>query len=326
MKKQIIALIGLGYWGTIVANTVVSMNKFRKIYIYDTDKEKVKNLKYKFASSVEYLSFEEIKKNNEIKNIFLATPPKNNFKLLNTLIKHDKNILIEKPGLINLSYYKKIKQVINKSKSKSKISFGYIYIYNDYIKLIKKIIFSKKLGKIRYINFQRQNFGPIRNKVSAAFDLATHDISILYYLLNEKMVLKKSINHDILGKKNFDISFLNLKAGNTKIDINVSWLNPEKIRKIIIIGSKKMLLFDEMNVNEPVKIYNNYVNFPKIDKFTKYYFNQSKYIFKGKSKSIKLNESKALNNEIIEFLKNKKSVTDLNFAENIVKILKNFNQ
>ena len=323
MKKQIIALIGLGYWGTIVANTVVSMNKFRKIYIYDTNKEKVKNLKDKFASRVEYLSFEEIKKNNEIKNIFLATPPKNNLILLNALIKYNKNILIEKPGLINLSYYKKIKQKINKSKSK--ISFGYIYVYNDYIKLIKKIISSKKLGKIRYINLQRQNFGPIRNKVSAVFDLATHDISILYYLLNKKMVLKKSINHDILGKKNFDISFLNLKAGDIKIDINVSWLNPEKIRKIIIIGSKKMLLFDEMNVTEPVKIYNNYVNFPKIDKFTKYYFNQSKYIFKGKSKSIKLDESKALNNEIIEFLKNKKSITDLNFAENIVKILKNIN-
>ena len=323
MKKQIIALIGLGYWGTIVANTVVSMNKFRKIYIYDTNKEKVKNLKDKFASRVEYLSFEEIKKNNEIKNIFLATPPKNNLILLNALIKYNKNILIEKPGLINLSYYKKIKQKINKSKSK--ISFGYIYVYNDYIKLIKKIISSKKLGKIRYINLQRQNFGPIRNKVSAVFDLATHDISILYYLLNKKMVLKKSINHDILGKKNFDISFLNLKAGDIKIDINVSWLNPEKIRKIIIIGSKKMLLFDEMNVTEPVKIYNNYVNFPKIDKFTKYYFNQSKYIFKGKSKSIKLDESKALNNEIIEFLKNKKSVTDLNFAENIVKILRNIN-
>ena len=78
MKKQIIALIGLGYWGTIVANTVVSMNKFRKIYIYDTNKEKVKNLKNKFASRVEYLSFEEIKKNNEIKNIFLATHTKNN--------------------------------------------------------------------------------------------------------------------------------------------------------------------------------------------------------------------------------------------------------
>jgi len=321
MKKQVIAIIGLGYWGTIVTNTLVSMNIFRKIYIYDSDYGKSKILKKKFGSKVDYLSLNEIKKNKQIKNIFLATPPKENFKILNSLIDFNKNILIEKPGLINSNHYKKIKKKL--FLKKNKVSFGYIYIYNNYIRYIKKIIKSKELGKIRYINFQRQNFGPIRNKVSAAYDLATHDISILNFLLNKKISLKRSINHDILGKKNFDISYLNLKSGEVKIDINVSWLNPEKIRKIIIIGSKKMLLFDEMNHNEPLKIYNNYVNFPKIEKFTKYYFNQSKYIFKGKSKSIKLKETKPLNNEILEFLVNKNNITDINFSEDIIKIIKN---
>ena len=243
---------------------------------------------------------------------------------MSTLIKKDKNILIEKPGLTNFSNYKKIKKEIKKSKSK--LSFGYIYVYNEYIKYIKKIIDTNKLGKIKYINLQRQNFGPIRSKISAAFDLATHDISILYYILKKKITLKNSVNHDILGKKNYDISFLNLKCADIKIDINVSWLNPEKIRKMIIIGSKKMLLFDEMNIHEPIKIYNNYVAFPKIDKFTKYFFNQSKYIFKGKSKSIKLKETKALNNEIKDFLKKKQNITDLKFSESIIKIIKDIHQ
>ena len=324
MKKDIIAIIGLGYWGTIVTNTVVSMNKFKKIYVYDNDNQRVKNIKKKFGSKIIYTTFNKIKNDHQINNVFLATPPKDNYKLLSTLIKKDKNILIEKPGLTNLSYYKKIKKEIKKSKSR--LIFGYIYIYNEYIRYIKKIIDSNKLGKVKYINLQRQNFGPIRNKVSAAFDLATHDISILYYILNRKIILKNSINHDILGKKNYDISFLNLKSANIKIDINVSWLNPEKIRKMIIIGSKKMLLFDEMNIHEPIKIYNNYVAFPKIDKFTKYIFNQSKYIFKGKSKSIKLKETKPLNNEITEFLKKKKNITDIRFSENIVKIIKNIHQ
>ena len=321
MKKQVIAIIGLGYWGTIVTNTLVSMNIFRKIYIYDNDYNKSKIIKKKFGSKVDYLSLNKIKKNKQIKNIFLATPPKENFKILNSLIDFNKNILIEKPGLINSNHYKKIKKKL--FLKKNKVSFGYIYIYNNYIRYIKKIIKSKELGKIKYINFQRQNFGPIRNKVSAAYDLATHDISILNFLFKKKIYLKRSINHDILGKKNFDISYLNLKSGEVKIDINVSWLNPEKIRKIIIIGSKKMLLFDEMNHNEPLKIYNNYVNFPKIEKFTKYYFNQSKYIFKGKSKSIKLKETKPLNNEILEFLDNKNNITDINFSEDIIKIIKN---
>ena len=321
MKKDTIAIIGLGYWGTIVTNTVVSMNKFKKIYVFDNDNQKITNIKKKFGSKIIYTSLKKIKDNDQIRNIFLATPPKNNYKLLSILIKKDKNILIEKPGLTNLSYYKKIKKQLKKTNSR--LSFGYIYVYNDNIKYIKKIIKTNKLGKVKYINLQRQNFGPIRNKVSAAFDLATHDISILYYILNKKITLKNSINHDILGKKNYDISFLNLKSDDIKIDINVSWLNPEKIRKMIIIGSKKMLLFDEMNIYEPIKIYNNYVAFPKIDKFTKYFFNQSRYIFRGRSKSIKLKETKPLNNEIEEFLKKKQNITDLKFSENIVKIIKN---
>ena len=324
MKKHIIAIIGLGYWGTIVTNTLVSMKIFKKIFIYDTDFEKAKILKKKFGDKVNYLSLDKIKKNKLIKNVFLATPPRVNFDILGSLIDFDKNILIEKPGLTNLKQYKEIKKKI--SLKKNKISFGYIYVYNTYIRYLKRIIKSNKLGKIRYINLQRQNFGPIRNKVSAVYDLATHDISILNFLFDKKIFLKESINHDILGKKNFDISYLNLKSGDIKIDINVSWLNPEKIRKIIIIGSKKMLIFDEMNLKQPLKIYNNYVSFPKIAKFTKYYFNHSKYIFKGKSNSIKLKETKPLNNEILEFLGNKKNITDINFSENVIKIIKNIKQ
>ena len=323
MKKYNIAIIGLGYWGTIVTKTIVSMGLFKKIYIYDTDISKVNILKKKFGNKVIYIDLKEIKRNKEINNVFLATPPKINFKILKSLIKSKKNILVEKPGMTNLKSFDLIEKELKKNNIK--LSFGYIYIYNNYIRLIKKIIKSNKLGKIRYINFQRQNFGPIRNKVSAIYDLATHDISILSYLLNSKIKLKKIISHDILGKNNFDISFLNLESNGTKIDINVSWLNPEKIRKIIIIGSRKMLLFDEMNNNEPIKIYNNYVNFPKIDKFSKFYFNQSRYIFKGRSTSIKLKETKSLNNEIKEFVKSKKNISNLKFSKNIIRIIKNAN-
>tara|TARA_Y100001970_G_scaffold267231_1_gene356892 strand:+ start:7232 stop:8200 length:969 start_codon:yes stop_codon:yes gene_type:complete len=321
MKKNIIAVVGLGYWGTIVVNTIVSMNIFKKIYIYDIDKKKVNILKKKFKDKLVFAKFKDIQHNNQIKNIFLATPPRNNFSILKKLIKNNKNILIEKPGMVHLNEFKKIKKILKYQKTK--LSFGYIYLYNNYIRFLKKIIRSKKLGNVKYIKFERQNFGPIRNQVSAAYDLATHDLSILHYLLEKKIVLKNSINHDILGKKNFDISSLNLLSGNIKIDINVSWLNPEKIRKIIIIGSKKMLLYDEMSEKEPIKIYNNYVSFPKIDKFSKYYFNQSKYVFKGSSKSIKLKNTKPLNNEIKEFINNSKNITDITFSEKIIKILKN---
>ena len=83
-----------------------------------------------------------------------------------------------------------------------------------------------------------------------------------------------------------------------------------------------MLLFDEMNYEEPIKIYNNYVSFPKIDKFSQNYFNQSKYIFKGSSKSIKLKDTKPLDNEIKEFVNSSMNPTDINFSEKIIQTLK----
>ena len=93
MKKYNIAIIGLGYWGTIVTNTLISLSKFNKIYIYDNDKKKIKIIKKKFGNKVTTTDFKSIKKDKKIKNIFLATPPKNNFKILKYLINRRKIFL-----------------------------------------------------------------------------------------------------------------------------------------------------------------------------------------------------------------------------------------
>ena len=314
-----IAVLGCGYWGTIVINTLISLKLFNKIYIYDPDLLKVKILKKKFKKKIEYLNYKSILYDNSIKNIFLVTPPRKNFKILKKLINSKKNILIEKPGLISLKEFSIIKKL--SKKNNTKLLFGYVYVYNQYIQYIKKLIKTKKLGEIRYINFQRQNFGPIRNNVSSIYDLATHDLSILHFLFDKTSKFKNKVTHDILKKKNFDISFLNLEIGKTKVDINVSWLNPEKIRKIIIIGSKKMLVFDEMNNARPIQIYDNYVSFPKIDNFSKNFFNQSKYIYKGKSRSIRFKVKKSLDEEIKYFLKSSKIITNIDFSEKIIKTI-----
>ena len=314
-----IAVLGCGYWGTIVINTLISLKIFNKIYIYDPDLLKVRILKKKFKKKIEYLNYNSILCDNSIKNIFLATPPRSNFKILKKLINSKKNILIEKPGLISLKEFSIVKKLLKKNNTK--LLFGYVYVYNQYIQYIKKLIKTKKLGIIKYINFQRQNFGPIRNNVSSIYDLATHDISILHFLFDKTSKFKSKVVHDIFKKKNFDISFLNLEINQTKVDINVSWLNPEKIRKIIIIGSKKMLVFDEMNNEKPIKIYDNYVSFPKIDKFSNNFFNQSKYIYKGKSHPIRFKEKKPLDEEIKHFLKSNKIITDIDFSEKIIKTI-----
>ena len=134
MKKDNIAIIGLGYWGTIVTNTLISLSIFKKIFICDIDRNKVNIIKKKFGNKVIAIDQKRIINNNKIKNIFLATPPKSNFKILKLLINSNKNILIEKPGMTKLAQFKEIKKILKRSNSK--ITFGYIYVYNNYIRYL----------------------------------------------------------------------------------------------------------------------------------------------------------------------------------------------
>ena len=132
MKKNNIAIIGLGYWGTIVTNTLISLSVFKNIFIYDNDNSKVKIIKKKFGNKVISTNLSKIKKDEKIKNIFLATPPKKNFSLLKSLINAKKNILIEKPGMTKLSQFNQIKKMLKKKIQKlALVIFIYIIIILD---------------------------------------------------------------------------------------------------------------------------------------------------------------------------------------------------
>ena len=317
MNNQIL-IIGCGYWGSIIINTIRNLKKFKKIYICDADKKKTNLIQKRFGNFVNIIDLNKISKYEDIKYVYLATPPSKNLKLVKKIIPLNKKILLEKPGFSKLKDFRIVKKELKKSKSE--LRFGYIYLYHHYIKYLKNIIRNNKLGKIKYIKFQRQNFGPIRNDVNAFADLATHDLSILKFLFNKEIKLKSYIKHDILRPNSGDIISANFTIKNIPIDINVSWLNPEKVRKITIITNKKMILFDEMNTAKPIQIYDNYANYPKISKFTDDYFSQKAFVYKGKSRYVKLKDKMSLDQEILNFVNDKKNISDIDFASDIIKI------
>ena len=317
MNNNKIAVIGAGYWGSIITKTLISL-KFKKVVIHDINKKNLKIIKKKFNEIIIEKNFLNILNDKEIESVIVATPPSANFNIIKQLLLNNKNIFLEKPGFKNLNDLKRIKKI----NSKNKIMIGYVYCYNNYIKKIKEILKSKELGKILYINLRRQNLGPIRNDVDVDYDLTSHDLSIIIYLFNKNPRLISFSKNYILKKNIADISNLHFRLDNIFIDINNSWINPTKERLIKIIGSKKMLIYDEMNLKEPLKIFNQYANYPKLDFFDKKFLNFKAYIYKGKSKIIHVNAKSPLENELRHFFTNKKPLTNLNFAEIILKILK----
>ncbi len=321
-----IAIIGCGYWGSIITNTLLKLG-YKKIIIFDINLKNSKILKDKYKILTISKNYNDLLIDKSIEYFFFATPPAMNFDIIKKAIIYKKKIFIEKPGFKKINEFKKIIEL--SKKNKTFLMFGYVYCYHDYISYIKKLLKDNKLGKLLYIRFQRQNLGPIRSDVNSSYDLSSHDLSIILYIFDKLPKLINHIHYPILKKDISDISNLHMKLNNIYIDINTSWLNPNKVRTITIVGEKKMLFFDELNLNEPLKIYNKYAKYPDMTKFDKKFINSKAQIYLGNLKTIKIKSQPPLKNEITNFFKsiknNSTSITNEKFAFKIINFLKRIN-
>ena len=326
MKNNQIGIIGLGYWATNIINTLEKMG-YKNIHCFDINKKNAKSLKKKFQYIKIYKDINELVK-LDLLGVIIVTNTKNHFPIAKLCLENNHNIFIEKPVTDSST---KIKQLIKLAKlKKKKIMSGYIYNYNVYIEYIKKILTKKILGKINYVSFERGNLGPVRSDISCVFDLAAHDISTCIYLFKDKIKIINAFGLDLLKKNIYDMSTIVLNSNKTRIEIKSSWLNPEKIRKIIIVGSKKMLLFDEMDRVNPIKIYNKYAEYPKIDSFNKKFFTQEANIYFGKTFFPRINFTSSLTLEMLSFInsikKNKNPKTDGVFSLKVMNLVEKINK
>ena len=321
LKDIKIGVIGCGYWATNIIKSLEEEN-FKNVYVFDFDKKKLINAKSKFFFLQVCNSLNEIL-SKKLDCVLLVTPTSTHYSLGKAILKKNFNLFIEKPSTLKSQH---LKELINISKKKKlKLMSGYIYIYNTYIQYIKKIINTKKLGNIKYIYFERSNLGPIRNDTSCLWDLASHDLSTAMYLLKSKPKISYVKTYNFLKKNFFDISSVGLNFKKTKVEIRSNWLNPEKIRKIIIIGEKKMLQFDEMEPVNKIKIYNKYVSYPDIKSFNKSFFTPRVNIYLGKTYVPKIKFKSPIKEELKHFFysvkKNKNPITSGSYALKVLQLL-----
>lgn len=322
-KKKII-VFGAGYWGTIIVANLLKLG-CKNIVVIDKSGANLLLIRKRFKNKITTsINSEKYLRNKEYKYCFIATPPSQNFKLCKNALLNKKNIFVEKPLVNNLKDIKKLIKIHKKNET-STFMVGYVYCYNDYVKRIKNIIDKKTLGEIIYIYMSRKNLGPIRNDVDVLLDLATHDVSILKFLFDKIPVIKQNIKYNILNKNNYDISNLHLKLNNIKIDINVSWLHPKKEREIIIIGKKKMLIFDELEEINKIKIYNKYAYYPKVNYFKKILTEKAR-IYHGNSENINIKSNDSLINELKYFFNCVDAkiipITNLTFSQKVLNVFK----
>ncbi len=168
---------------------------------------------------------------------------------------HDKHVLVEKPLTANVA---EAEELVALAQERQRVLMvGHTFEYNPAVNELRKLVQSGDLGKIYCVEAERVNLGLFRNDINVIWDLAPHDISILLYLFDKKPERIKVQAHAHLQSRIEDVAHLDLEfADNMNAHIHVSWLHPCKIRRVTVIGDERMVVYDDTNPAEMIKIYN----------------------------------------------------------------------
>jgi len=254
-----IALIGFGYWGPNVAKNLFNNPNFNLVAICDYKEDRLEKAKSIYIEQTKYeKDYKKLLEDNSIDAIAIAVETSGHYKLVKEALLAGKDVYVEKPFTSTVKEAKELDELAN---SLGKIiHVDHIMIFHPVIRRVKEMIDSGELGDLLYIDASRLNLGQIKKDVSAMWDLAVHDLSIIDYLSNGKEpYLINAIGEKLYNPKE-TLVFLSLKYEGFLAHIKSSWISPLKERKIVVAGTKKMVVFDDMRLGEKLRIYDKGVN------------------------------------------------------------------
>jgi predicted dehydrogenase len=256
-QKISVAVIGVGYWGPNLVRNLLDINEVGKVFVFDLNLRRSEALKKKFSNLAVAYTFNEILSNPEIKATVVATPVNKHFEIAKQCLLAGKNVLVEKPLAQNSA---ECEALVKLAEEKNvKLMVGHLLEYKPSVVQIKNMVQKGDVGNMLYISASRLNLGLIRSDVSVLWDSAVHDIYTINFILGKlpKRVSAVGAKYPEYTGVNLDtVAFLVLDYGdNVLAHIHINWLSPYKYRKMTISGTKKMVLYDDIDLIEPIRIY-----------------------------------------------------------------------
>jgi UDP-2-acetamido-3-amino-2,3-dideoxy-glucuronate N-acetyltransferase len=256
-KNAFVAVIGCGYWGK---NLVRNFHELDALYaICDKDPKTLQTFQEKYPDIKHTTDISSLLSDSNIKAVAIATPAATHYALTKEALLADKDIFVEKP--ISL-HYKEGAELVTLAQSKNKILMvGHLLEYHPVITKLKQMIDQGELGKINYVYSNRLNLGKFRTEENILWSFAPHDISVIINLLGEMPKEVSAHGGDYLNPNITDVTVTNISfPSGVKAHIFVSWLHPYKEQKLIVVGDKRMALFDDVNPDNKLFVYNHKVD------------------------------------------------------------------
>jgi len=249
-----IGQIGLGAWGRNLLRTFYTLPDVKLAIGCDFDSSRLKALSASFPGVDWTEDPSRIIDNPEIDAVVIATPPASHFELASKAITAGKDVFVEKPFVLDIEKGRKL--VALAREKERMLMVGHIMEYHPATLKLKEYIDEDKLGKIYYLYSSRVNLGKVRDIENSLWSFAPHDISLIMYLLDDYPIKVTASGASYLQEKIEDVSFMTMHfAGGIIAHVHVSWLDPHKERKLTIVGSKSMAVFDDTQSSEKIWLY-----------------------------------------------------------------------
>ena len=322
-----IGVIGCGYWGPNLIRNFAALDKAKVVAVGDMRPERLNWASKNFPSvSILTPDVHEVLRHPEVDAIVIATPVSTHHPFAKEALEHGKHVLVEKPFTATSAQAEELIAIAEAKKLK--IMVDHTFVYTGAIQTIKRFIDSGQLGDLYYFDSVRVNLGLFQHDVNVIWDLAPHDVSIMDYLLGQspRAVSATGVAHVDSHVEN--IAYITAFFANNLIGhIHVNWLAPVKVRKTLISGSKKMIIYDDMDPSEKVKIYDKGVD--KVETPDQVYNLLIQYRT-GDMHAPQIDLSEALKKVAQEFVdciaKDRPALTDGHAGLRVVKILESANQ
>ena len=263
-----IAAVGYGYWGPNIVRNVMERPELELWGLCELSAERAAKFTARFPGARTSSSFEEVLADRSVDAVSIATPPATHFPLVQQALEAGKHVLVEKPLATNVA---DAEQLVELAQSRGLVLMpGHTFIYSPAVNKVRSLIESGELGEIYFITSSRMNLG-IYQPDGVVNDLAPHDLSILLYWLDQRVSMVSASGSTVFQDGVPETAFLTLcfEKGPTA-NVQLSWLSPRKVRQMIVVGSKRMVVYDDAAIDGAVRVYDRGFDFSEPSTFGEY--------------------------------------------------------
>jgi predicted dehydrogenase len=263
-----LAQVGLGQWGTKLLRNLAALADVT--WLCDLDEASLNDMRQRYPDARGTASFDDVLADGDVDAVAIATPVPTHYELARRALEAGKHVFVEKPPAMRGA---EMEELCELAEEHGRVLMpGHLLLYHPGVQKLKEIVDSGELGDVLYVYGNRQNLGTFRTNENALWSLGVHDLSVLLHLLGEEPVEVRAHGNAFLNPGVEDVVFCYLRFPSGKMaHMHLSWLDPHKIRRITVVGNDRMAVFDDMERERKITVYDNWrtrtgdVYSPKVD-------------------------------------------------------------